>query len=64
MFPLENEYKSLLHRNAHETYKAACTKYGNVTSMDSFMMPNSKSVMERFNLHLTTIKGSYNVFIY
>ena len=25
MFPLENEYKSLLPRNAHGTYKAACT---------------------------------------
>ena len=24
MFPLENEYKSLLPRNAHGTYKAAC----------------------------------------
>ena len=27
MFPLENEYKSLLPRNAHWTYKAACTIY-------------------------------------
>ena len=27
MFPLENEYKSLLPRNAHWTYKAACTKF-------------------------------------
>ena len=25
MFPLENEYKSLLPRNAHGTYKAART---------------------------------------
>ena len=25
MFPLENEYKSLLPRNAYGTYKAACT---------------------------------------
>ena len=25
MFPLESEYKSLLPRNAHGTYKAACT---------------------------------------
>ena len=25
MFPLENEYESLLPRNAHGTYKAACT---------------------------------------
>ena len=25
MFPLENEYKSLLPRNAHGTFKAACT---------------------------------------
>ena len=25
MFPLENEYKSLLPRNAHGTNKAACT---------------------------------------
>ena len=25
MFPLENEYNPLLPRNAHGTYKAACT---------------------------------------
>ena len=24
MFPLENEYESLLPRNAHGAYKAAC----------------------------------------
>ena len=27
MFPLENEYKSILPQNAHGTYKAACTRH-------------------------------------
>ena len=31
MFLLENEYKSVLPRNAHGTYKAACTKMVLVT---------------------------------
>ena len=33
MFPLENEYKSLLPRNAHGTYKAACTIKAQLSSI-------------------------------
>ena len=47
MFPLENEYKSLLPRNAHGTYKAACT-----TSCDMGMKVSTNGLC-----HMTKLAG-------